>query len=75
MNFFLGILGLLGASAMGFSMGVSARVIFAPAADRNNHRRGAEKAEDSEEKKKWVLTCHLDAPGWNGVTRISGGLH
>ncbi|HLO67177.1 MAG TPA: hypothetical protein VK188_09185 [Holophaga sp.] len=47
---FLGILGLLGASAMGFSMGVSARVIFASAADRKNHRRDAEKAEVSEEK-------------------------
>jgi hypothetical protein len=30
-NSFLGILGLLGASAMGFSMGASAQVIFAPA--------------------------------------------
>jgi len=47
---FLGILGLLGASAMGLSAGAAARVIFAPTDDRESHRRGAEEAEDSEER-------------------------
>jgi len=47
---FLGILGLLGASAMGFSSIRRRKNYLRRSTHRKAHRRGAEEAEDSEER-------------------------
>lgn len=62
MFFPLGILGLLCASAMAFSIVCRRKDYTRRLTGRKAHRQGAEKAEDSEEKKQgFGFTGPLDA--------------